>query len=31
VKPADLPAGDHEYLPLSAFREWLARYGLSSS
>ena len=31
VKPADLPAGDHECLPLSAFREWLARYGLSSS
>jgi len=31
VKPADLPADGHEYLPLSTFREWLARYGLSSS
>jgi ribose transport system substrate-binding protein len=31
VKPADLPTDGHEYLPLSTFREWLARYGLSSS
>ena len=31
VTPADLPADGHEYMPLSTFREWLARYGLSSS
>jgi ribose transport system substrate-binding protein len=31
VKPADIPGSGHETLPLSKFREWLARYGLSSS
>lgn len=31
VKPADIEGSSHEYLPLSAFREWLKTYGLSSS
>jgi len=31
VKPADIGGGNHEYMPLSAFRAWLAQYGLSSS
>jgi ribose transport system substrate-binding protein len=31
VKPADIQGSDHEYLPLSTFRAWLAKYGLSSS
>lgn len=31
VKPADIRSSDHEYLPLSAFRAWLKKYGLSSS
>lgn len=31
VQPADIPGAGHEHLPLSTFREWLARYGLSSS
>jgi ribose transport system substrate-binding protein len=31
VKPADIQGSDHEYLPLSRFRAWLATYGLSSS
>jgi ribose transport system substrate-binding protein len=31
VRPEDPGVGDVEYLPLSTFREWLARYGLSSS
>ncbi len=31
VKPADVPGSGHEYLPLSTFREWLQKYGLSSS
>ena len=31
VKPADIQGSDHEYLPLSAFRAWLKKYGLSSS
>ena len=31
VKPADIQGSDHEYLPLSAFRAWLTKYGLSSS
>ncbi|MEY3205664.1 MAG: hypothetical protein RLZZ21_1995 [Planctomycetota bacterium] len=31
VKPADIQGNDHEYLPLSAFRGWLKKYGLSSS
>ena len=31
VKPADIQGSDHEYLPLSVFRAWLKKYGLSSS
>jgi hypothetical protein len=31
VKPADIQGSGHEYMPLSTFREWLAKYGLSSS
>jgi ribose transport system substrate-binding protein len=31
VKPGDIPGSGHETMPLSAFREWLAKYGLSSS
>ena len=31
VKPADIPGSGHETMPLSAFRAWLAKYGLSSS
>ena len=31
VKPADIPGSGHEYMPISKFREWLAKYGLSSS
>ncbi len=31
VKPADIQGSDHEYMPLSTFRSWLATYGLSSS
>ena len=31
VKPGDVPGDSHEYMPLSAFREWLKTYGLSSS
>jgi ribose transport system substrate-binding protein len=31
VKPADITLEGYERLPLSQFREWLGRYGLSSS
>jgi ribose transport system substrate-binding protein len=31
VKPADIDMQGFEYMPLSTFREWLAKYGLSSS
>ncbi|MFM8379775.1 MAG: substrate-binding domain-containing protein [Planctomycetia bacterium] len=31
VKPADIPGDGHEYIPLSTFKEWLAKYGLTSS
>jgi len=31
VKPTDIQGGGHETMPLSEFRAWLAKYGLSSS
>lgn len=31
VKPDDIQGSVYEYMPLSAFRQWLATYGLSSS
>ena len=31
VKPSDIPGSGHETMPLSEFRDWLAKYGLSSS
>ena len=31
LKPEDAAGPGVEFLPLSKFREWLARYGLSSS
>ncbi len=31
VKPADIGMEGYEYMPLSEFREWLKKYGLSSS
>ena len=31
VKPADVQLEGYEYMPLSKFREWLAKFGLSSS
>jgi len=31
VQPADIDLEGYDHLPLSQFREWLARYGLSSS
>ncbi|MGB8854545.1 MAG: substrate-binding domain-containing protein [Pirellulales bacterium] len=31
VTPADIERSGHEYMPLSRFREWLQKYGLSSS
>jgi len=31
VKPGDVTMEGYEYMPLGAFRAWLAQYGLSSS
>jgi ribose transport system substrate-binding protein len=31
VKPGDVELDGYEYMPLSVFRAWLAKYGLSSS